>query len=410
MTSTQPSPTPVRHAYERIPYLVAYQNNSTVRDVYGGVAELVVLESYLLKPSTERTDRAARSDTVIVFMHPIGGGAYLPMINALARAGHHVIYCNSRFRGTDSALLMEKVVEDLGECIKDAKNRLGYSKVVLAGWSGGGSLSALYQQQAQHPTVTASPSGDGPDLTKLGLIPADGIMLLAAHISRHGTMTEWLDASILDEGDPGKRDPELDLYDPENPNQPPYTPEFLERYRQAQIARNRHITAWVKGKLAELKASGRPGADAAEFAFVVHGTMADPRWLDPTVDPNERTPRTCYLGDPQIVNMSPVGLARFCTLRSWLSQWSYDDANGDAVKCGPDIVVPALVIGNRADDACTPSHTHRIYEAIGSPDREMYEIAGANHYYSGADQRDKLHEAVGIITSWLVRHDFAEAT
>ena len=185
----------------------------------------MVLESYLLKPKDKP------SDTVLVFMHPIGGGAYLPMINALARAGHHVIYCNSRFRGTDSALLMEKVVEDLGECIKDAKNRLGYSKVVLAGWSGGGSLSVFYQQQAQHPTVTASPSGDGPDLTKLGLIPADGIMLLAAHISRHGTMTEWLDASILDESDPTKRDPELDLYNPDNPNQPPYTQEFLDRYR-----------------------------------------------------------------------------------------------------------------------------------------------------------------------------------
>lgn len=254
----------VKHDYQRIPYLVAYQNNSGVRDVYGGVADLVVLESYLLKP-------AVPSDTVLVFMHPIGGGAYLPMINALARAGHHVIYCNSRFRGTDSALLMEKVVEDLGECVKDAKNRLGYSKVVLAGWSGGGSLSMFYQQQAQHPTVTASPSGDGPDLTKLGLIPADGIMLLAAHISRHGTMTEWMDASILDESDPTRRDPELDLYDPANPNQPPYTPEFLERYHQAQVARNRRITAWVKDKLAELEAQGRPDD---EFAFVVHGTMA----------------------------------------------------------------------------------------------------------------------------------------
>ncbi len=108
-----------RHEYERIPYLVAFQNNSGVRDVYGGLAEMMVLESYLLKP----TDKP--SDTVLVFMHPIGGGAYLPMINALARAGHHVIYCNSRFRGTDSALLMEKVVEDLGECIKDAKNAAG---------------------------------------------------------------------------------------------------------------------------------------------------------------------------------------------------------------------------------------------------------------------------------------------
>ena len=39
-----------KYEYDRIPYLVAYQNNSGVRDVYGGVAELVVLESYLLKP------------------------------------------------------------------------------------------------------------------------------------------------------------------------------------------------------------------------------------------------------------------------------------------------------------------------------------------------------------------------
>lgn len=366
--------TAVRYEYDRIPYLVAYQNRSGVRDVYGGVAELVVLESHLLRP------RDKPSDTVLVFMHPIGGGAYLPMMNALAKAGHHVIYCNSRFRGTDSALLMEKVVEDLGEAIKDAKNRLGYQKVVLAGWSGGGSLSVFYQQQAQHPTVTASPSGDGPDLTTLGLIPADGIMLLAAHISRHGTLTEWLDASILDESDPTDRDPELDLYNPDNPNQPPYTPQFLERYRAAQIARNRRITAWVKDKLAELRSAGRPDD---EFAFVVHGTMADPRWLDPTVDPNDRAPGSCYLGDPQVVNMSPVGLARFCTLRSWLSQWSYDDANGDAVKAGPDIAVPTLVVGNLADDACTPSHTRRLFEAIDHPDKEMHEIAGANHYYLG---------------------------
>jgi hypothetical protein len=28
-------------------------------------------------------------------------------------------------------------------------------------------------------------------------------------------------------------------------------------------------------------------------------------------------------------------------------------ANVDAVKCGPGIAVPTLVIGNRADDACT---------------------------------------------------------
>ncbi|HEX7354377.1 MAG TPA: alpha/beta fold hydrolase [Mycobacteriales bacterium] len=389
---------PVRKTdYERVPYLIVFENSAAFQDVYGGVGDWVALESYLLRPATP-------SDTVLVFMHPIGGGAYLPMTNALARAGHHVIYCNSRYRGADYALIMEKVVEDLGACVRDAKERLGYDKVVLAGWSGGGSLSAYYQQQAVHPTVTAPPGGGGPDLAALGLVPADGLMLLAAHVSRHETLTEWMDASVLDELDPTRRDRELDLYDPANPNQPPYSQEFLDRYRAAQQARNRKITAWVKEKLVELQAAGRPHD---EFGFVVHGTMADPRWLDPAVDPNDREPGTCYLGDPHVVNNGPVGLARFCTLRSWLSQWSLDDAHGDAQKAGPDITVPALVIGNTADNACTPSHTHRLFEALGSPDKEMHEIQGATHYYAGPEQRDKLREAVDTVTDWLARHGFA---
>src|SRR5699024_4662193 len=180
----------------------------------------------------------------------IGGGAYLPMSNALPRAGHHVIYCNSRYRGVDSALIMEKVVQDLGACVRDARERWGYTNVPLPGWSGGGSLSLYYQQQAQEPTITHTPAGDPFDLAALELQPADGVMLLAAHVSRHGTLTEWMDASVVDENDPDERDPELDLYNPDNPNQPPYTEEFLVRYRQAQVARNRRITAWVKKTLA----------------------------------------------------------------------------------------------------------------------------------------------------------------
>ena len=39
------------------------------------------------------------------------------------------------------------------------------------------------------------------------------------------------------------------------------------------------------------------------------------------------------------------------------------------VACGRDITVPTLVIGNLADDACTPSHTRRLFDAIGTPTR-----------------------------------------
>ena len=61
-------------------------------------------------------------------------------------------------------------------------------------------------------------------------------------------LTDALDPSILDEVDLSRRDPELDLYDPRNPNQPPYDLGYLERFRDAQVARNRKITGWEIGR------------------------------------------------------------------------------------------------------------------------------------------------------------------
>jgi alpha-beta hydrolase superfamily lysophospholipase len=386
-----------RHDYERIPYLVGFAEKSEFKDTYAGPMDFVALESHLLRPK----DRPAK--TVIVFMHPVGGGAYLPMVSALAKAGFHVIYCNSRYRGADYGLVMEKVAADLGACIRDAKERLGYEKVVLAGWSGGGSLSVFYQAQAEKPSITQTPAGDPYDLAGKQLIPADGIMLLAAHISRAGTLTEWMDPSVLDEADPEKRDIEFDIYNAACPNQPAYSEDFVREFRARQVARNRRITAWAQEKLADLRRQGRHQED---FGFVVHRTMCDVRWLDPAQDANERRPGWCYLGDPRVVNNGPVALARFNTLRSWLSQWSHDLSHADGIRCAHDISIPALVIGNTADDACTPSHTHRLFNAIGHDDKKLVEVKGANHYYFG--QPDKLAEAVAACAAWLGEKGLAD--
>lgn len=384
------------HDYERIPYLVGFAEKNEFKDTYAGPMDFVALEAHLLKP------RNRPSATVIVFMHPIGGGAYLPMVSALAKAGHHVIYCNSRYRGADYGLIMEKVAADLGACIRDAKERLGYEKVVLAGWSGGGSLSLFYQAEAEQPSITHTPAGDPYDLTSKQLIPADGIMLLAAHVSRAGTLTEWLDPSVLDEADPERRDREFDIYSADCPHQPPYADDFVRAFRARQIARNRRITAWVQDKLAALRAQERLTED---FGFVVHRTMCDVRWLDPAQDANERRPGWCYLGDPRVVNNGPVALARFNTLRSWMSQWSHDHSHADGIRCAARIRIPALVIGNGADDACTPSHTQRLFDAIGHARKQKVEIAGANHYYFG--QPEKLAEAVAACSRWLVEQGFS---
>ena len=82
-------------------------------------------------------------------MHPIGGTAGLGIMKQFAEAGIHVIAADSRYRGADYALIMEKVAIDLGAVVRYAREKLGYKNVVLLGWSGGGSLSAFYQGQAE---------------------------------------------------------------------------------------------------------------------------------------------------------------------------------------------------------------------------------------------------------------------
>ena len=183
----------------REPYGYSYAEKTRLKETYGGPDGHVFVECMRIRPET------GESRTVILFSHPIGGGSFLPMVTALARAGRHVIYCNTRYRGNDTALILEKCVLDLGACIADLKTRFGYEKVLLGGWSGGGSLSLFYQDQAEHPTITETPAGDPVDLLGAALVPADGVMLLAAHISRSVTLTEWLDPSILDEDPPVRR-------------------------------------------------------------------------------------------------------------------------------------------------------------------------------------------------------------
>ena len=382
----------VRPAVTRTPVTIVSRDPSAFKDTYGGAVGLVATGATLIRPETP-------SDTVLVTMHPIGGTGGLPVMRLFAEAGVHVLAADSRYRGVDNALIMEKVALDLGAAVRHAREKLGYANVILLGWSGGGALSALYQAEAEPPDITHTPAGDHLSLANARLIPADGVILMAAHVSRHGTLTEWLDASILDEQDPDRRDPALDLYG--EAVRPPYDAGFLDRYRAAQEARNRRITAWVKDRLETLRRRGRPND---EFGFVVHGTMADPRWLDPAVDPNDRAPGVCYLGDPRVVNMSPIGLARFSTLRSWLSQWSLDDARADGPRCLSRVKAPVLVINNSADDACTPSHARRLYEAVAHGDRRFHEIAGATHYYQ--DQPELGAQAVGLVKAWLEDHGF----
>ncbi len=389
------SDTTQRAAWDRVPLVLSFAEQLKMTETYGfnGSQGRTVLEGQLLLP------RDKPSDTVFLFMHPTSTLQLLPMPTSLADAGLHVLCAGSRYAKNDSALIMEKVAFDLGEYIRHARETLGYKKVILVGWSGGGSLSLFYQGQAENPSITHTPAGDPYDLTVAKLPSADGVIFIAAHLSRAETLTEWLDPSVTNELDPDTRELEFDIYSDQCPNKPAFAPEFVERFRTRQRARNRKITDWALEMLETLK---RRNNGEMERAFVVHRTMCDVRWIDPSVDPNDRKENWTYLGNPYTVNAGPVGLARFSTLRSWLSQWSYDLSNAKGPTNARRIHnVPVLQIENTADDAVPSTHNPAIHDALATKDKEYVQIIGGTHYYLG--QPDLLKRCIDRVIDWSVR-------
>jgi pimeloyl-ACP methyl ester carboxylesterase len=372
-------------------------DQSQFTEVYGfiGSGGVTTLDGIRIQP------RNRPSKTLIVMMHPTTALQFLPLPPALARAGFHVLCANSRYSRNDTPLIMEKVLADLGSHIRRAREVWKYERIVLLGWSGGGALSFFYQSQASNPTIISTPAGDPYDLKAAGLTPGDAVIFQAAHLSRAEVLRNWIDPSVLDEDDPDRRTIELDIYDPSNPNQPPYSPDYIAHYRAAQLARIRKRTDWVKQMLEELRS--KRGKEA-ERGFVTHRTMADLRFLDSAIDPNDRRPRWTHMGEPEQANTSPAGIARYSTLRAWLSQWSFDDSMIDAAKAGAQITEPVLVIENSADEACPASDPLTMYAALKSQDKTMKVIKGANHYYRG--QPEQLREAIDIISTWLIQRHF----
>lgn len=76
------------------------------------------------------------------------------------------------------------------------------------------------------------------------------------------------------------------MYAPKNG--PPYTAEFVARYRQAQEARDHRVTAWVKAELQRLNA-----LQVYDRLINVSRVWADLRLMDDTLDPSDRKVGVC---------------------------------------------------------------------------------------------------------------------
>ncbi|WP_338771926.1 alpha/beta hydrolase [Massilia sp. METH4] len=332
---------------------------------------------------------AGRRKVAAVIMHPTSNfmGHYL--IQPLAERGICCMGLNSRYVNNDTVLLMERVIQDLGAGVKYLRDA-GYEKVVLIGNSGGAALSSFYQAQAENLTAVRFAHGDPTGLSPEDLPPVDGIALCAAHEGRSRLFLNWLDPSVVDESDPLSADPEYDMFNPEHG--PPYSTAFLEKFRAKQRQRRDRIENWALARLRMLRSDPKGPQDQA---FVVYRTLADPRCLDLSLDPNDREIGSVW-GDARKVNYAGNSMGRYTSLTAFLSQWS-SRSQADGPSNLANTSVPVLLATYTGDASTFPSTRDAWLQAAPGRIRNI-DILGGNHYLAG--QPEQVMEVADAIAVW----------
>jgi hypothetical protein len=369
-------------------------------------------------------------DVAVLAMHPRGDFTRHYLAPHLVAAGYAFLGANTRHLNNDADALHERLLLDVAGATAFLRAR--FRAVVLLGNSGGGSLFAFYLAQAGKPAAARldrAPSGDRVPLGEVELPAAEGLVLVAAHLGEGRYLLDRLDPSVIDEGNPTAVNPRLDMYDPANGYRPMdeglsrYAPDFLAEFRAAQRARceriDRQALEWCEEAAyfrARLKDPAVPATErvrARRFALqrrylVVYRTLADPRYLDLSLDPSQRRPGSIFsFGRDPVVGNYGEGLARVMSARGWLSTWSGLSSNADLERTVAAVTVPTLVVAALSDTDIYPGECRRVLEASGAADKTWGELAWADHYLEPvgpegarfADPRARLAEE--LVVPWL---------
>ncbi len=399
--------------------------NARVEPVTLTAADRRKLRGLWWTPERNPTPRVA-----VVCMHPRVDFTHHYTFPRLLAAGIGCLGACSRSPNDDTTTLHEELVLDVAAAVAFLRQR-GVDKVLLVGNSGGGSLAALFQAQARLPPaerITTTPGGTPTRLAGADLSPADALILIAAHRGQGKVLGECIDAAVVDESDPLRSDPDLDLYDARNGFRPPpewseYAPEFVGRYRAAQRARVERLDARAheliqvsRSAAAQAAEPGFASLDVAaqqsilrrrsfEPVMVVYRTMANPSYVDHRLDPSPREYGSLLSDRPDLMNLRHLGFARTVTPEAWLSTWSALSSNADLVKNLAGIAEPLLIVHAEKDREIHPrADVAPVVAAARSPDRRFVEVEGARHYFEpepGEKHAPDVERLMDVVVPWI---------
>ena len=353
-----------------------------------------------------------RPRVAVIAAHPRVDFSQHYAFPALLRAGYACMGANLRTLGNDMNCVHEQIILDLAAYVRWLKEECGVERVVWLGNSGGGSLGGMYQAQAKLPgpqRIARTPGGRPTALAGAVMPAFDAMMITAAHTGQGMIMNEVIDPSVVDEERPLLSDASLDMYDPANGFRPApewceYDPDFVQRYRAAQLARVARIDARARALIAEQLDAEATRSDPAfaqlpsarqrsvlqraafQPVMTIYRTMANLHYVDRRLEPSPRA-YGCLLSDrPDLMNFQLTGFGRVQTPDAWLSTWSGLSSNANLLLNGHAITEPVVVVNAGRDmDVYPRTHSRAIFDALASRDKTYIDFPDALHYFEPAE-------------------------